>query len=162
MKLIIAGSRSIKQYTTVRTAIIESGLWKCYGRSIEVVSGKATGVDILGEQFAKKAKLKVHSKPADWDNIEAEGAVIKIGKNGKPYNAIAGHWRNEEMAGMSDEALIIWDGKSTGSLDMLHRMLAMNKPTYLYALRMPVDLYNQLLNTDCVIMFPKGLDLSEN
>ncbi len=163
MKLIIAGSRSITDYNILRFAIIESGLWPIYGKHIQVVTGKASGVDTLGEEFSAKAKLTKKPKefPANWDDIEAKGAVVRYTRSGKPYNAVAGHWRNEEMAQYADAALIVWDGKSTGSLDMLHRMLALDKLTFLYALRMPVDLYTQLLNTNCVIMFPKELDMSE-
>ena len=57
-KLIIAGSRSITSYATVRTALIESGLWAEYGRAIEVVSGKAPGVDTVGEEIAIKAHAR--------------------------------------------------------------------------------------------------------
>lgn len=156
MKLIIAGSRSIRSYATLRQAVIESGLWDRYGRSIEVVSGKAQGVDTLGEQFAAKAGLKVHSKPADWDNIKKRGAVVRVNRAGKEYNALAGHWRNEEMAQMADEALILWDGQSTGSLDMLHRMIALEKPVYLYPTRIGADAL-AALQEKCTILLPKGL-----
>lgn len=157
MKLIIAGSRSITSYATLRQAIIMSGLWDEHKKAIEVVSGKAKGVDTLGEEFASKAGLKVHDKPADWDNIKAPGAVVKTRYDGKKYNALAGHWRNEEMAQIADAALILWDGKSTGSLDMLHRMLALGKPVYLYALRIGVDAYNAFEEKGVKIIFPESL-----
>jgi hypothetical protein len=157
MKLIIAGSRSITSYETLRTALTMSGLWAEHKRKIEVVSGKAKGVDTLGEVFAEKAGLKVHAKPAKWDNIRAAGAVVKTRRDGVKYNALAGHWRNEEMAQMADACLVVWDGKSTGSLDMLHRMIALEKPTYLYPLKIGIDLFDQLSNTDCVILLPEGL-----
>lgn len=157
MKLIIAGSRSIKRYAVIRQAIIESGLWTLYGASIKVVSGKAPGVDTLGEVFAEKAGLKVLPYPADWDNIKAQGAVIKHGRDGKPYNAVAGHWRNEEMAEIADGALIVWDGKSTGSLDMLHRMVEKGKAehTYLYPLAIGTDAFDRLSDKGINIVLPK-------
>lgn len=158
MKLIIAGSRSVTSYAVVRKAIIESGLWSLYGHSLEVVSGKAPGVDTLGEEFAKKAKLEVHDKPADWDNITAPGAVIRHRrKDNKPYNVLAGHWRNEEMAEFADGALVIWDGKSTGSLDMVHRMIAHGKEehTYLYPLRIGTDAYDRLIDKGIHIILPE-------
>lgn len=159
MKLIIAGSRSIKAYSTVRTAILESDLWAKYGKAIEVVSGKAPGVDTLGEEFAAKAKLKVHDFPADWDNIKAPGAVIRRNSRGQ-YNAMAGHWRNEEMAQFADEALIVWDGASTGSLDMLHRMIALEKPVYLFPLRIGTDALERLEDKGVTIIFPNSLTAS--
>jgi predicted Rossmann fold nucleotide-binding protein DprA/Smf involved in DNA uptake len=154
-KLIIAGSRSIKDYATVRDAIIRSGLWEAHKRSIVVISGKAKGVDTLGEEFASKAGCKVLPYAANWDNIKADGAVVKTRYNGKKYNALAGHWRNEEMAEIADAALIVWDGNSTGSLDMLHRMLEKEKPVYLYALRIGTDAYDRLIDKGVNIIFPE-------
>jgi hypothetical protein len=158
MKLIIAGSRSIKDYNIVRSAIIESGLWHEYKKKIIVVSGKAPGVDTLGEKFAEKAGLKVKPFPADWDNIKAEGAVVRYNRAGKPYNAIAGHWRNEKMAQYADVALVVWSGepKSTGSLDMLHRMIALDKRAILYPLRIGADALESLQDK-CEIIFPNSL-----
>jgi hypothetical protein len=159
-KLIIAGSRSIKDYAILRAAIIASGLWKEHGKKIQVVSGKAPGVDTLGELFAEKAGLKVHSKPAKWDDIKAPGAVVRTRYDGKQFNALAGHWRNEEMAQMADACLIVWDGKSTGSLDMLHRMVALDKPVWLYPLRIGTDAYDSLEAKGVKIILPEGLTVS--
>ena len=39
MKLIIAGSRGITDYNIIRDAVVSSGLWKEYGKQIEVVCG---------------------------------------------------------------------------------------------------------------------------
>ena len=54
MNLIIAGSRSITQYSAVRDAVVESGLWAKYKRDIVVICGMARGVDLLGKEFAEK------------------------------------------------------------------------------------------------------------
>ncbi len=162
MRLIVAVSRSITSYATTRLAIITSGLWGRYGASIDVVSGMAEGPDKHGLEFAERAKLKLHKFPADWDNIKAEGAVVKTRRDGKKYNVLAGHWRNEEMAVFADVALIVWDGRSTGSLDMLHRMLAKEKPIYLYALRMGVDAYEGLVAKNVNIILPFGVDTNKD
>lgn len=122
MKLIIAGSRSIRNYDVVREAIIQSGLWAKHKRSIEVVCGMAKGVDLLGKEFAEKNGLVLHKYPADWDDIKAPGAVIRLqASTGLLYNAVAGHWRNQLMADVADALLLVWDGKSTGSKDMFLR-----------------------------------------
>lgn len=158
MKVIIAGSRSIKSYNIVRAAIIESGLWNRYGKSIVVVSGKAKGVDTHGETFAEKAGLEVIAKPADWENIKAPGAVVRKRKfDGKKFNALAGHWRNEEMAEIADAALIVWDGKSTGSVDMMDRMIAKGKDVYLFPLHIEVDLLDELEKKGVFIIYPNSL-----
>lgn len=155
MKLVIAGSRSIKDYSITRAAIIESGLWVKYGKKIVVISGEAEGPDKHGEIFAEKAGLKLIKKPADWDNIKKRGAVVRYNSRGA-YNALAGHWRNEEMAQEADAALIVWDGRSTGSLDMLHRMIALDKPAFLFPLRIGADALERLENK-CTIIFPNSL-----
>jgi len=114
MKLIIAGSRTITDYYTVRNAVIESGLWSEYGKDISVVCGMAKGVDMLGYEFAKRNSLTIHEFPADWD---------KYGKS-------AGHRRNREMGDFADELLAIWDGKSRGTKGMIEYMQSLSKPVY--------------------------------
>lgn len=162
MKLVVAGSRSIKKYEHVRNAIIESGLWESYGKSIIVVSGKAPGVDTLGEEFAERNSLpKPLAFPAKWDDIKAHGAVVRKRKDGKKFNALAGHWRNEEMAIEADIALIIWDGESTGSINMIEQMLKLDKPVMLYPLRISVDAYDALIAKGVDIILPKGLTVEE-
>ena len=158
MKIVIAGSRSITDYATMKKAILASNIWKDYGKKIVVYSGKEPkGVDRLGEEFATKAGLKIKAKPAKWDDIKAPGAVVRTRRDGKQYNVLAGFWRNAEMADEADMALIVWDGKSPGSLDMLHQMRMREKPVILYPLRIAVDMYDSLTAKDVEIILPEGL-----
>jgi hypothetical protein len=157
MKLIIAGSRSITSYDTVKRALIESGLWAEHGKAIEVVSGKAKGVDTLGEEIAKKAGLKIHDFPADWDNIKAPGAVVKKNSRGK-YNVMAGIQRNHDMGDFADAALVVWDGVSTGSLDMATYMASLGKRSIVFPVRkISVDLYDKLERLGIEIILPNSL-----
>jgi hypothetical protein len=153
-KVIIAGSRSIKTYALIREAIVLSGLWKDYGKDIIVISGEAEGADKLGEEFAERNGLKVLKRPAKWSNIKAKGAVVKTRYNGEKYNALAGHWRNAEMAEEGDCALVIWDGKSTGSLNMVEQMLKLEKRVILFPLNISVDLYDSLIAKGVEIILP--------
>lgn len=145
MKLIIAGSRSIKDYSEVRAALLAPGtlrvydgcgyemdersVWKRYGDSIEVVSGCAPGVDRLGEQFAEKAGLVVHKKPAAW-KVMTPGCRVKVNSAGEEYNADAGHIRNREMGDEADVLLAIWDMISPGTQQMMNYMRSLKKPVY--------------------------------
>lgn len=113
VKVIIAGSRSITDYNLVETVIKESQF-----QVGEVVSGKARGVDTLGEQWANGNGIRVEPFPARWDDLNAPNARIKYNKWG-PYNANAGHDRNEKMAKYADALILVWDGKSNGSGSML-------------------------------------------
>lgn len=152
MKIVIAGSRSITSYATVKAAIMASRIWHDYGSKIVVYSGKEPkGVDRLGEEFAAKAGLKVKPFPAKWDDLKAPGAVVRTRFDGKQYNVKAGFVRNAEMADKADMALIVWDGKSPGSLDMLHQMRMRDKPVFLYPLKIAADMYDSLIS--------KGVDI---
>ena len=97
MKTIIAGSRTITDYSLVKQAIEDSG----FPISV-VVSGAARGVDQLGERWAREHKIPVVIYPADW------------GKYGKS----AGPMRNKEMAEYAEGLILIWNGTSKGSASM--------------------------------------------
>ena len=103
MKLIVAGSRTINDYTIVRQAIIDSGFWNRYKHSLGIVSGAAKGVDTLGEQFASNNGLICHIFTADWNT------------HGKK----AGCLRNIQMGEFSDALVAVWDGKSRGTRHMI-------------------------------------------
>jgi hypothetical protein len=98
MKTIIAGSRTIHDYSLVLRAVAESGF-----PITEVFSGAAAGVDTLGRRFAYENRLPCRLYPAEW------------GKYGKS----AGLIRNHEMAAFADACIVIWDGQSYGSQHMI-------------------------------------------
>lgn len=98
MKTIIAGSRSITDYDALLRAIGQAG-WKI----TEVLSGGTTGVDRMGERWAKENGVPVRMFPADW---------IKYGKSAGPI-------RNMQMAEQADALIVLWDGKSKGAKSMI-------------------------------------------
>lgn len=111
MKVIIAGSRSITDYTALQYAIAQSVF------SIkEVVSGCARGVDSLGERWASENGIDISWFPANWGR----------------FGRAAGHYRNSEMAAYADAAIILWDGESRGTLDMIDRMRRAGKPVEIF------------------------------
>jgi hypothetical protein len=110
MKVIVAGSRGIKDYSVVLQAIKNSKF-----DITEIVSGTAIGVDRLGEQYARQFDIPIKAKPADWGE----------------YGNRAGMMRNSEMAIYADAAVIIWDGKSKGTKHMIDSMIKLKKPYYL-------------------------------
>lgn len=111
MKTVIAGSRSIASRLELVLAIQESRF-----DITEVVSGGAIGVDTLGEDWARMQDVHVVRFLPDY----------KI-----PNPKIAPLIRNEQMAKYSDCAVILWDGKSTGTLNMIKNMYKLNKPVYI-------------------------------
>lgn len=126
MKVIIAGSRSIVDYGYVIEAVHESGF-----EITEVVSGTAAGVDTLGEAFADELGVEVKPFEADWQDIDAPGAVIRRNRYGL-YNAIAGHQRNARMGDYADALIAVWDGKSTGTANMIKYMRSLGKDVFVY------------------------------
>ncbi|MCK5610058.1 DUF2493 domain-containing protein [Candidatus Pacearchaeota archaeon] len=83
----------------------------------EVVSGMAKGADAMGVAYATWAEIPVAEFPAEWDNFNLPGTVVKKGQYGE-YNATAGFFRNDEMAQYADVLILVWDGSSRGSSNM--------------------------------------------
>lgn len=137
MKLIIAGSRDVKDIKVLETAIERSNLDPA--SITEIVSGKAPGVDTLGEIWAKEHGIPVKDFPALWDDLEGIPAKqIKVNNWGKKYNVRAGTERNQQMADYADAALIIIKDESSGSTDMLKRAKKANLIIHYF-------MYDQLL-----------------
>lgn len=134
MKTIIAGTRTITDYALLATVAAESEFV-----ITEVVSGKARGVDSLGEQFAAEWGIPVKEFPALWDKTDVPGAKIRINQYGKVYNANAGHDRNRQMAEYADAAIILWDGWSRGTASMLKLAKEHNLKIYLVNLQAEKD-----------------------
>lgn len=117
MKVIIAGSRYkdkeegkvFDDYNLVVEAVNRSGF-----TITEVVSGCAIGADRLGEKWATANGVPIKEMPADWN---------RFGKS-------AGPQRNKAMAEYADAAIIVWDGISPGSRNMIENMIRRKKPYY--------------------------------
>lgn len=115
MRVIIAGGRDIEISPNEMAEIV-----KASGFTITtVVSGTCEGVDQSGEGWANCDGVPVRPYPADWNNLQAPGAVIKRNKFGRKYNAKAGIDRNEKMAQNADALIAVWDGKSKGTKNMI-------------------------------------------
>ena len=100
MKTIIAGSRSIDDFAVIDQAIKASSF-----EITEVVSGTAKGVDITGEAWASLNNIPIKRFPAKWD------------KEGRA----AGMLRNARMAEHAEACIVIWDGSSVGSKNMINQ-----------------------------------------
>ena len=90
MKILIAGSRSIKEFD----------LQKYIPEGVDlVIAGGAEGIDTVAENYADKKRI---SKLILRPKYELYGRAAPLK-------------RNEEMIDISDFVLVIWDGKSKGS-----------------------------------------------
>ena len=106
MKVIIAGSRKIRDKELVFRFIDE---FREEREITEIICGMAKGVDLLGKAYGQQHGIPVIEFPwFDWEGYIA----------GPPL-------RNQRMANYAQEngggLLLIWDGLSSGSKDMLFR-----------------------------------------
>ena len=99
MKVIIAGSRTISNRGLIRQAMDDSEF-----KIDEAVCGMARGVDSEARWIAMFRGIPVKEFPANWGL----------------YGKRAGHIRNAQMADYADALILIWDGKSRGSANMLN------------------------------------------
>lgn len=114
MKVIIAGPRDYEDFVSVIVAVHLS-----HFDITEVVSGRARGVDTLGERWADENGIPVKPFPADWTR----------------YGNGAGPKRNLQMAKYADGAVILWDGTTRGTGSMLKIAKAHGLQWFLYGIR---------------------------
>lgn len=110
MKVIIAGSRTILDFDKVLDAVMNAGF-----DIDEVVSGGASGVDKLGEDWAAVNLTPIKRFTPEWT----------------VYGRAAGPRRNRQMAEYADALVAIWDGKSRGTLNMIEEMKRLGKPFWI-------------------------------
>ncbi len=127
-RLIVAGGRDFNDYDRLHAKLHALAEEAGAGREISIVSGMAQGADRMAHYFAQQENVKCYEFPADWDDLEVPGAVIKHTRHGKPYNAVAGHARNRRMGDFADGLLAFWDGKSRGTKQMIQYMESLGKP----------------------------------
>jgi hypothetical protein len=106
MRVIIAGSRTITDYSIIEKAVLLSGF-----DITTVISGTARGVDQLGEEYAQCHNIPIEQYFANWDL----------------YGKSAGYKRNELMATKADGAIVIIKDHSKGSTHMVNIMKAAKK-----------------------------------
>lgn len=109
MNVVVFGSRTIDKQSTVDQEILKA---PC--TPTEIVSGGADGVDSCAKQFAEENDLPYTEFEADWD------------EHGKS----AGPIRNAQMAEYADAGIAVWDGQSSGTRDMIEKLLDEGKSVY--------------------------------
>ena len=131
MKVFIGGSRSIKELD----GNVIQALFEELNSNVKILVGDADGVDTEIQKFCKEN---------NYDNI------IVFASNGKARNNIGNFTvqnvtvskdtfsktffaqKDIAMVDQADYGIVIWDGKSKGSLNQLYRMVRQNKPCRVY------------------------------
>ena len=111
MKTIIAGSRAC-----TNPAHLELALEKCGWTPTSVISGGAKGADTLGENWARENQIPLQIIPADWN----------------AFGKAAGHIRNSEMAQKAEALIVLWDGRSPGTRNMIETAKKRGLQTYIH------------------------------
>ena len=102
MKLLIVGSRSIKEFD----------LSPYIPKEVDtVISGGAGGIDSLAEQYADKHRLSKYIMRPRYD-LYGRAAPLK---------------RNEKMVEIADAVIVVWDGLSRGARYTLEYARKMGK-----------------------------------
>lgn len=114
MKVIIAGSRDVKDFQLVSQAIEDSKF-----NITEVVSGTAYGVDKLGERWAIANSIPIKRFPAPWDDLNHPANEIGTNSFGKRYWKRAGMVRNRDMADYAEALIAIIKNNSPGTTNMI-------------------------------------------
>ncbi|MBR5144992.1 MAG: DUF2493 domain-containing protein [Clostridia bacterium] len=90
MKILIAGSRSIKDFD----------LSEYIPEDVElIITGGASGIDSIAEQYADKHKISKLVLRPDYHRY-GKGAPLV---------------RNKKMVDLADRVIIIWNGRSSGT-----------------------------------------------
>ncbi len=121
MKVIIAGPRHCVSYDLVVALMEEAARLKQIVPT-RVVSGRAAGVDMLGERWARANGLEVMPFP-----------IEKFSE----YGRSAGWRRNQQMAACGDALAALWDGQSDGTKMMVEEMVRLGKPIYVKTIDPP-------------------------
>lgn len=115
MRTIIAGSRTITDSSKLIEAIEQS-----HFEITKVLCGGAHGVDRLGELYALDHDIPIQYFLANWEE----------------YGKAAGPIRNTEMAENADALILIWDGASRGSADMLKKATAKGLKVFVHIVQL--------------------------
>ena len=106
MKLLIAGSRSIKVFD----------LAPYISEAVDtIISGGASGIDALAEKYADRHKISKYILRPHYERF-GRAAPLR---------------RNEEMVDLADAVLVVWDGKSRGAKHTVSYAKKMKKPVTL-------------------------------
>lgn len=103
VRLVIAGSREItsREYVFAELGRLTKNLLD--ENLVTVVCGMARGVDTLGREWSESMGFPIDLFPANWEL----------------YGKAAGMLRNKLMANHGTHLIALWDGKSSGTKQMI-------------------------------------------
>ena len=124
MKLLIAGSRSIADFDISPYIPADTDL---------IISGGASGVDFLAEEYADKKKISKLILRPRYD-LYRRAAPLK---------------RNDRMVELCDKILIFWDGLSKGTKHTIDYANKTGKPIEVIILSINSQQKNKSIDEQC-------------
>lgn len=122
MILIIAGGRnydlSPQDYSKIESLHLNIGITEVVcGTPYDKSSGDPPiGADQCGAAWAYENGIPVKDMAPDWGNITRPGAVVRVRRDGKKYDAAAGPERNKRMSEYADAVALFPGGVGTASM----------------------------------------------
>lgn len=135
MRVIVGGGRDYEDESHVGSVL--DWIHQDYGITT-LIEGGAKGADFLARCWVGRQHdlIELLTFKADWDNITAPGAKIGYHNNGysnnqKPYNILAGIWRNEKMITEGFGQMLISFPGDKGTRDMVERAIKHRLPVFM-------------------------------
>jgi hypothetical protein len=130
-KVIIAGGRDFFDTNYMRNCLLELVEDGWLSTNPIILCGMAKGTDLTAYNLCKyEFELEVWEYPANWKDMTPP-CVVRTNQYGE-YNALAGINRNEQMAADANMLIAFWDGKSTGTKDMIEKMQGRGYPVKVF------------------------------
>lgn len=114
-KVIVAGTRTFNNRDYLFDKCDQVLRW-WPSPEIEIVSGRASGADKLGEEYAEARDMSLKKFPADWS----------------AHGKAAGPIRNGEMAEYANILIVFWDRQSSGTKSMIHKAIAQKLDVHIF------------------------------
>lgn len=130
MKVFISGSRSITELNDDITSRLYSEL----NSDANILVGDAAGIDSEVQKFCKingYMNVTVFAMNGKARNNLGGFNVINI-LPGDAFNRNFFVEKDKAMTDLADYGIVIWDGKSKGSLDNIYRLVRQNKLCQVY------------------------------
>lgn len=114
-RIAVVGSRG-KAFSKVAAKAVKHTVMKL-PRSTVVISGGAFGIDFLAARYAGYKGLEVVEIRPDYQKYRGEYAPLA---------------RNTDIARECDGLIAFWDGKSSGTADVIAKAARIGKPVWVW------------------------------
>ena len=131
MRVFVGGSRNIKELD----AEVYRALFGELNSNAHILVGDADGVDTEIQKFCHRQKynnITVFASNGRARNNIGNFTVCEVPVDKSTHSKAFFSQKDIAMVDQADYGIVIWDGKSKGSLQQLHRMVRQNKPCRVY------------------------------